>query len=75
MNWWTTCPRHQQKARQKLNAFVLRHDHHWLRGKSRWALGHWHWLETLKFAHAWQQQALRDYLEAVRSATERVTAI
>jgi len=65
----------QQKARQQLNALVLRHGHHWPRGKSRWTLAHWHWLETLEFAHAWQQQVLREYLEAVRSATERVKDI
>lgn len=61
----------QQKARQQLNAFVLRYGHHWPRGKSRWTLAHWHWLETLEFVHPWQQQVLREYLEAVRSATER----
>lgn len=62
----------QQKARQQLNAFVLRHGHHWPRGKSRWTQAHWQWLETLEFAHDWQQQVLREYLEAVRSASERV---
>lgn len=62
----------QQKARQQLNAFVLRHGHHWPRGKSRWTQAHWRWLETLEFAHSWQRQVLREYLEAVRSASERV---
>jgi len=62
----------QQKARQQLNAFVLRHRHHWARGKSRWTQAHWQWLEGLEFPHPWQQQVLREYLEAVRAASERV---
>jgi len=62
----------QLKARQQLNAFVLRHGHHWERGKSRWTQAHWQWLEQREFAHPWQQQVLREYLEAVESASERV---
>ena len=31
----------EKKAKQQLNAFVLRHGHHWPRGKSRWTLAHW----------------------------------
>lgn len=62
----------QQKARQQLNAFVLRHGHHWARGKSRWTQAHWQWLEGLEFPHPWQQEVLREYLEAVRAASERV---
>ena len=62
----------QLKARQQLNAFVLRHGHHWERGKSRWTQAHWQWLEQREFAHAWQQQVLREYLDAVEAASERV---
>jgi transposase len=65
----------QQKARQQLNAFVLRHGHHWPRGKSRWTAAHYEWLEQLEFAHRWQRQVLRDYLAAVRAATDRVKQI
>ena len=65
----------QQKARQQLNAFVLRHGHHWPRGKSRWTQAHWQWLEGLEFAHPWQHDVLREYLEAVRSASERLGAL
>jgi transposase len=61
----------QFKARQQLNGFVLRHRHHWPRGKSRWTQGHWHWLEGLSFGHHWQARVLNEYLEAVRSASER----
>ncbi len=65
----------QQKARQQLNAFVLRHGHHWPRGKSRWTRGHRRWLEGLAFAHPWQHDVLREYLEAVRAADERLAAL
>ena len=62
----------EHKARQHLNAFVLRHGHHWPGTKSRWTRAHWQWLEQLSFAHEWQQQVLRDYVSAVRSATEQL---
>jgi len=62
----------ERKARQQLNAFVLRHGHHWPRGKTRWTRAHLNWLESLTFAHAWQQVVLQEYLEAVRAATHRV---
>ncbi len=60
------------KVRQQLNAFVLRHGHHWPWGKSRWTLAHYGWLEGISFTHPWQQQVLDEYLAAVRAATERV---
>ncbi len=65
----------QLKARQQLNAFVLRHGHHWARGKSRWTRAHWAWLEGLEFAHVWQHRVRVEYIEAVRAATERVEAL
>jgi transposase len=65
----------EQKARQQLNAFVLRHGHHWARGKTRWTQAHYRWLEQLEFAHPWQHEVMRAYLEAVRTASERVKAV
>ena len=65
----------EHKARQHLNAFVLRHGHHWPGTKSRWTRAHWQWLEQLSFAHEWHRQVLRDYVSAVRSATERLKDI
>ncbi len=61
----------QHKARQQLNAFVLRQGHHW-NGKSRWTLAHYAWLESLQFAHDWQVLVRNEYLEAVREANARV---
>jgi transposase len=65
----------EKKAKQQLNGFVLRHGHHWPRGKSRWTRAHWEWLGQLSFAHPWQEEVARDYCEAVRSATERLKAV
>ena len=62
----------EHKARQQLNAFVLRQAHHWSRGKTRWTRAHYNWLESLKFPHPWQHVVLQEYIEAVRAATQRV---
>jgi transposase len=62
----------EHKARQQLNAFVLRHGHHWPRGKTRWTRGHYLWLESLTFEHPWQQEVLNEYLTAVQAASARV---
>jgi transposase len=62
-------------ARQQLNAFLLRHGHHWPKGKTRWTKTHFRWLEDLRFAHPWQQVTLQEYVEAVKAATRRVDDI
>ncbi len=62
----------ERKAQQQLNAFVLRHGHHWPRGKKRWTVAHFNWLEALTFAHDWQQVVLQEYIEAVKAASARV---
>ncbi len=60
------------KARQQLNAFVLRHGYGWPGNKSRWTQTHFNWLESLKFNHDWQQGVLQEYIDAVKAATRRV---
>lgn len=62
----------QRKARQQLNAFVLRHGHAWPSNKTRWTKIHYNWLESLRFDHDWQQMVLQEYIDAVRDATRRV---
>lgn len=62
----------ERKARQQLNAFVLRHGHHWPKGRSRWTQTHFNWLEALRFEHDWQQVVLQEYANAVKAATRRV---
>ncbi len=65
----------ERKARQQLNAYVLRHGHAWPANKSRWTQGHYRWLESLSFAHDWQQVVLQEYIDAVRAASQRVVQI
>src|SRR5699024_12085682 len=65
----------QRKARQQLNAFVLRHGHAWPSNKTRWTKGHYAWLASLHFAHDWQYGVLKDYINAVQAATDRVSQL
>jgi len=65
----------ERKARQQLNAFLLRHGYHWPRGKSRWTPAHENWLAGLKMEHPWQQVVLEEYITAERAAGERVTQL
>ena len=65
----------QRKARQQLNAFLLRHGYHWPRGKKRWSAAHENWLAGLKMEHPWQQIVLQEYIDAERAAAERVAQL
>ncbi len=65
----------ERKARQQLNAYVLRHGHAWASNKTRWTKTHYNWLEGLRFAHDWQQVVLQEYIDAVRAASQRVADI
>jgi transposase len=61
----------QCKARLRLKAFLLRLGHRYL-GRGNWSEAHLRYLSSLKFAHAGQQIAFQEYLEAVTVATERL---
>ena len=63
----------ERKTRQQLGAFLLRHGRHWSR--SRWTLAHYAWLDGLRFERDWQEWAFREYLDAVRAASDRVAAL
>jgi transposase len=65
----------ERKARQQLNAFLLRHGYHWPRDKSRWTPAHESWLAGLKMEHPWQQVVLEEYIAAERAAGERVAQL
>ena len=65
----------ERKARQQLGAFVLRHGHHWPRGRSRWSQAHYNWLESLRFEKPWQQVTLQEYINATKAASERVAQL
>jgi len=62
----------QRKARQQLNAFVLRHGHHWPSNKNRWTQAHYNWLEGLRLDHDFQQVVLQESIDAVKAADQRV---
>jgi len=65
----------ERKARQQLNAFLLRHGHHWPKGKSRWTPAHENWLAALKMDDPWEQIVLQTYIDAERAAGERVAQL
>ena len=65
----------ERKARQQLNAFLLRHGHHWPRGKTRWNPAHENWLAGLQMAHPWQQTVLQEYIDAEQAARRRVAQL
>ena len=65
----------ERKARQQLNAYVLRHGHSWPSNKTRWTKTHYNWLESLRFPHDWQQVVLQEYIDAVKVSTQRVIDI
>lgn len=62
----------ERKARQQLNAFLLRHRCTWPSNKSRWSKAHFNWLESLTFEQPWQQVVLQEYINAIKAATARV---
>lgn len=62
------------KARQRLNAFLLRHGKVYS-GKSKWIPAHFRWLETVRFDHPVQQIVMQEYVEAVREAQRRVAGL
>jgi transposase len=66
--------RAERKARQQLNAFLLRHGFRYC-GKSHWSLAHKRWIADLKMEHEAQQFTLQEYIDAVRSGSERVERI
>ncbi len=61
----------QTKARQRLGAFLLRHDRIYP-GRSRWTQAHTRWLEAQAFDSPVQQIVFQEYVDAAREATRRV---
>ena len=62
------------KARQRLGAFLLRHDKRYP-GKSKWTKAYFRWLSTVRFEHPVQQIVLEEYVEAVKEAQRRVAGL
>jgi transposase len=64
----------QTRARQRLNAFLLRHGQHFP-GRSRWSQAHRRWLASLRLPQPVQQVVLEEYLQAVEEATTRIARL
>ena len=62
----------ERRARQRLNAFVLRHGLTYTSGKSKWTLAHRRWLQSLKLESPIQQIVFQEYLDAIDQASQRV---
>jgi transposase len=61
----------QSKARQRLNAFLLRHGFRYS-GKKHWSKVHLRWVSDITMDHPAQQLVLEEYIDTVRCCTERV---
>ena len=64
----------EQKARQRLTAFLLRHGQIY-GGKSKWTQAHFRWLEGCRFAQPVQQIVFEEYIQAIRQGSARVAAL
>ena len=62
------------KARQRLSAFLLRHERVYP-GRCRWTQAHHRWLEEQKFDHPVQQVVFQEYVDAMLEARHRVTGL
>jgi transposase len=66
--------RARHKARQQLNALLLRHGYRYT-GANRWTVAHERYLADLKFPHPAQYTAFAEYLQAVHEADARITRL
>ncbi len=64
----------EKKARQLLNAFLLRQGHRY-EGKSKWTQAYWRWLEKLVIEHPMQRFVFQEYIDTVHHHSERVKVI
>ena len=65
----------EAKARQRLGAFLLRHDRVYREGKSRRTQRHFRWLEEQRFEHPVQQVVFQEYVDTVMEARRRVAGL
>ena len=61
----------QQRARQQLKGFLLRHGRVW-EGKTSWTKNHFNWMRGVRFQIETQRQVFEDYLQEVVHAAERL---
>ena len=63
------------KSRQRLGAFLLRHDRIYWDGRSCWTQQHFRWLEQQRFELEVHQRVFQEYVDAVIDAQRRVAAL
>ena len=62
------------RAKQRLNAFLLRNGHRWT-GKSRWTDAHMRYLRDLSMPNDYQRITLEEYIAAVDECTRRLERV
>lgn len=62
----------EKKAKQRLSAFLLRHDRRYTGGKKPWSRAHRRWLADQSFDHPAQQIVFQEYVDTVQHCRERV---
>jgi len=63
------------QARQRLNAFLLRHGKIYQSGRSRWTQAHFRWMEQVKFDIPVHQIVFQEYVDTVKQAQIRVAGL
>ena len=63
------------QARQRLGAFLLRHDRIYRLGSSRWTQRYFRWLEEQRLADPMQQMVFQEYIDTVTAARHRVATL
>lgn len=61
----------QRKAKQRLNAFLLRHGFSYS-GQSKWSQAHFRWISDIKMGHPAQQITLQEYIDSLHDCSQRV---
>lgn len=62
------------RAKQRLNAFLLRNGHRWT-GKSRWTDAHMRYLRDLSMPNHYQRITLEEYIATIDECTQRLEHI
>ncbi len=65
----------ERQARQRLNAYLLRHGKSYDSGKSKWTQAHFRWLERVKFEVPVQQIVFEEYIGAIKQGQQRVLGL
>ena len=65
----------ERQAKQRLNAFLLRHGQIYSTGKAKWTKTHAGWLAGIKFDSPVQQIVFQEYLDTVGQLQSRVAAL